>query len=274
IIATDLEGTIRVFNRGAERLLGYSAEEMIGKQKPAVFHLPEEVEARSRELSEEYGQPISGFRVFVHKSELEGAESREWSYIRKDGSRLAVTLMVTAMRDTSGQLTGYLGIALDLSEEQRLRREALAARDQMAMAAEVAELGIWSWTPGDGQLQWNERMFELYDYPLSQREQGLSYEHWQARIHPEDRAAVEASLQEALARVSTFDVVFRIVRPDGQVLHIQAGAHVEYDAMGRPAKVTGINRDITAQLQLESHLRRAKEQADAASAAKSAFLAN
>lgn len=274
IIATDLEGTIRVFNRGAERLLGYSAEEMIGKQKPAVFHLPEEVEARSRELSEEYGQPISGFRVFVHKSELEGAESREWSYIRKDGSRLAVTLMVTAMRDTGGQLTGYLGIALDLSEEQRLRREALAARDQVAMAAEVAELGIWSWIPGDDQLQWNERMFELYDYPLSQREQGLSYGHWQARIHPEDRAAMEASLQEALARVSTFDVVFRIVRPDGQVLHIQAGAHVEYDAMGRPAKVTGINRDITAQLQLESRLRHAKEQADAASAAKSAFLAN
>lgn len=274
IIATDLEGTIRVFNRGAERLLGYDAQQVVGMQTPAIFHLPEEVQARSEELSQEYAQPISGFRVFVHKPELEGAESREWTYVRKDGSRLSVTLLVTAMRDTAGQLVGYLGIALDLSKEVRLRREALAAHDQVSLAARVAELGIWSWTPADNRLQWNERMFELYDYPLELREQGLDYHHWRDRIHPEDRAATEANVQDLMAGRATFDQVFRILRPDGRVLHIQPAAHVERDLLGKPFKITGINRDITAQLQLEASLRHAKEQADAASAAKSAFLAN
>lgn len=274
IIATDLEGMIRVFNRGAERLLGYSAEEVVGVSTPEIFHLREEVEARGHDLSREYGEVIEGFRVFVHKPEHHGADSHEWTYVRKDGSRLTVTLLVTAMRDASGELVGYLGIALDLSEEVRLRREALAARDQLAMAAEVAELGIWSWTPADNQLRWNERMFELYDYPAELGEQGLSYQHWFARVHPDDRDALEANLRDALSRVASFDTVFRIIRPDGQILHIQAAAHTEHDSDGQPLKMTGINRDITAQLQLESRLRHAKEQADAASAAKSAFLAN
>lgn len=274
IIATDIDGVIRVFNRGAERLLGYDAEEVIGLQTPAIFHLPEEVQARSEELSQEYAQPIEGFRVFVHKPELEGAESREWTYVRKDGSYLSVTLLVTAMRDSAGSLVGYLGIALDLSKEVRLRREALAAHDQVSMAARVAELGIWSWTPADNRLQWNERMFELYDYPLELREQGLEYRFWRDRIHPDDRPATEANLRDVMAGKATFDRVFRIVRPDGQVLYIQPGAHVERDLQGIPVKITGINRDITAQLQLEASLRHAKEQADAASAAKSAFLAN
>ena len=274
IIATDLDGVIRVFNHGAERLLGYEAEEIIGVETPAIFHLAEEVQARSQELSQEYGQAITGFRVFVHKPELGEAESREWSYIRKDGVRFTVKLLVTAMRDASASVVGYLGIALDLSQEIRLRRDALVAHDQMALAAKVAELGIWSWTPADNRLQWNERMFELYGYPLELGEQGLNYQHWRQRLHPEDLAATETNLQDVLASKATFDRVFRIARPDGQMLYIQPGAHVERDELGNPVKITGINRDITAQLQLEAGLRHAKEQADAASAAKSAFLAN
>lgn len=274
IIATDLEGVIRVFNRGAERLLGYEAKEVVGLQTPAMFHLPEEIQAYSEELSQEYAQPINGFRVFVHKSELEQADSREWTYVCKDGSLRSVTLLVNAMRDESGNVVGYLGIALDLSKEVRLRREALAAHDQVSMAARVAELGIWSWAPVDNLLRWNERMFELYDYPLELREQGLEYRLWHDRIHPEDQTATEANLRDLIAGRGTFDSVFRIVRPDGQVLYIQPGAHVERDQQGNPVKITGINRDITAQLQLEAGLRHAKEQADAASAAKSAFLAN
>lgn len=274
IIATDLNGLIRVFNRGAERLLGYDSKEMLGLQTPALIHLPEEVQARSEELSLEYGQPITGFRVFVHKSEIEGAESREWTYVRKDGSYLSVTLLVTAMRDEEGALTGYLGIALDLSKEVRLRREALAARDQAAMAASVAELGIWSWSPADNRLQWNERMFEIYGYPPELREQSLDYRSWRVLIHPDDLPATEANLRDLIAGKASFDQVFRVVRPDRQVLYIQPGAYVERDQQGNPIKITGINRDITAQLQLENSLRHAKEQADAANAAKSAFLAN
>lgn len=118
IIATDAQGIISVFNCGAEQLLGYSAEEVVGKHTPALFHLASEVGARGLKLSNEYGVPIEGFRVFVHKPELHGREQRQWTYVCKDGRHVQVSLIITAMR-SEGTVTGYLGIAHDISKEIR-----------------------------------------------------------------------------------------------------------------------------------------------------------
>ena len=119
IIATDLDGVITLFNKGAEKLLGYTAEGVVGKQTPALFHLPEEVVARSVELSTEPGQPVEGFRVFTKIPERDGSETREWSYKCKDGRHVPVSLTVTALRNDSAKVTGYLGIAEDISERKR-----------------------------------------------------------------------------------------------------------------------------------------------------------
>ncbi len=122
IIATGPDGLITVFNRGAERLLGYTADDMIGKQTPAPLHLPEEVIARGQELSTRLGYPVEGFRVFVEIPELEGSERREWTYVRKNGEHVPVSLVVTAMRSPEGTVTGYLGIAQDISERRQAER--------------------------------------------------------------------------------------------------------------------------------------------------------
>lgn len=119
IIATDNKGIIRVFNTGAERMLGYKASDLVNRKTPAILHLEEEVMARSAELSQEYGHPIEGFRVFVEKSEHEGRETREWTYIRKDGRKIPISLVITTMRDQYGAITGYLGIAENISERKR-----------------------------------------------------------------------------------------------------------------------------------------------------------
>ncbi len=134
IIATDLAGTFTVFNAGAEQMLGYTASEMIGHTTPAPLHEPSEVADRGRQLTLEHGQPIEGFRALVHVAELNGAEARHWTYIRKDGSRLTVQLAVTTVLDRHGHIAGYLGIAQDITE--RLRQEA-ALLDAKA-AAEAA----------------------------------------------------------------------------------------------------------------------------------------
>ena len=119
IIATDRDGLITVFNKGAQRLLGYGAEEMVGKLTPAILHVADEVVARSAELSAEFGRPVEGFRVFVEKSERDGSETREWTYVHQNGHRIAVSLVVTTMRDDAGEVTGYLGIAADITERKQ-----------------------------------------------------------------------------------------------------------------------------------------------------------
>lgn len=133
IISTAVDGTICTFNAAAERLLGYSAAEVVGKTTPAIIHEPEEVVKRAAELSQELGVTIEpGFEVFVTRARCGEVEEREWTYIRKDGSRFPVLLSVTALRDGAGNITGYLGISSDITE--RKRTEA----DLQKMLGEVA----------------------------------------------------------------------------------------------------------------------------------------
>jgi len=128
IIASDVDGLITLFNRGAERLLGYDQAELVGRSTRVPLHLIDEVAARGAELSAAYGEPIAGFRVFVHEPEHHGPETREWTYVRKDGGHVPVSLTMTAMRDDRGQLFGYLGVAHDVSrqrEQERSLRDAV-----------------------------------------------------------------------------------------------------------------------------------------------------
>jgi PAS domain S-box-containing protein len=124
IVATDRHGHILVFNRGAERMLGYRAREMVGRCTPERFHEAEEIVARARELSELVGREIEpGFEVFaLQPREQAQAEQREWTYVRKDGSRLPVLLSVTPLHGSDGVLSGYLGIAQDITERKEMER--------------------------------------------------------------------------------------------------------------------------------------------------------
>lgn len=133
IISTDPDGVIRVFNTGAERMLGYTAEEMVDKQTPVAIHLESEVLARGAELTREMGRPIEGFDVFVEYARQGKHEEREWTYIRKNGSQLTVNLVVTPIHDAHGCITGFLGVAIDVSEHRRAR-EARAAEQKRLMA--------------------------------------------------------------------------------------------------------------------------------------------
>ncbi|MCF7923399.1 MAG: PAS domain S-box protein, partial [Candidatus Marinimicrobia bacterium] len=133
IIATDLEGKITIFNPGAERMLGYSSEEIIGRESD-IFHLDSEVKQRSSELSKELGRPIEGFDTYVALAKMGGYSEKEWTYVRKDGSQLTVESAVTATLDTSGNITGFLGIALDITQRKR-GEEALRLAKSVAEAA-------------------------------------------------------------------------------------------------------------------------------------------
>lgn len=121
IIATNTEGVITVFNEGAQRMLGYAEEDVVGKLTPAVAHVPDEVVARATVLSAELGRTIEpGFEVFVVKTRGGMPDENEWTYVRKDGGTFRVLLSVTALFDEAGTITGYLGIGYDITERKRM----------------------------------------------------------------------------------------------------------------------------------------------------------
>ncbi|MGY4494710.1 PAS domain S-box protein [Pseudomonas sp. TE3610] len=275
IIVTGSDGLIRVFNAGAERMLGYTAGQVVGLCTPKMFHVPEELEQQAAHDKLAGARATDDdFDTLVRQCRTDGASTRQWTFVRQDGSRFPVTLMVTEIRDEEGDLTGYLGIAVDITSAQAAQQELTAARDHLLMAAEVAQLGIWSWDIERNELQWNDRMFEFYDQPKRLRDTGLTYEHWLEKVHPDDRREASRRLMAIIRGESVQDQTFRVLAADGRERIIQSGAHLARDREGKPVRVTGINLDITAQRQLQARLLDAKEKADAASAAKSSFLAN
>ncbi|OBR45197.1 response regulator [Aeromonas dhakensis] len=138
IIATDLDGLITVFNPSAEQLLGYDAEELIGLQTPAIFHSLVEIEQKAQQLSLEKGEVIPvGFEVFVHKARQGLVDINKWTYIAKDGSQIAVSLSVTALRDDAGKLLGFLGVAQNLELQLKRERELETAREDALKASKA-----------------------------------------------------------------------------------------------------------------------------------------
>jgi diguanylate cyclase (GGDEF)-like protein/PAS domain S-box-containing protein len=135
IIGTDANGLITVFNGGAERMLGYRAEDLIGQKRPTLFHDPGEL-AR---LAAELGVPIE--RVLGHGTRDKDTDTRDWTLVRSDGVKLPVSLAITAIRAADGTLTGYLGIGRDITAERQAARELRDAEERFRNAFDQAPIG-------------------------------------------------------------------------------------------------------------------------------------
>jgi PAS domain S-box-containing protein len=127
-IATDAKGVIQIFNVGAERMLGYSAAEVMNKITPADISDPQEVIARAKALSSELGTSITpGFEALVFKASRGIEDIYELTYVRKDGSRLPAVVSVTALRDAQGVIIGYLLIGTDNTARKQAEEALLKA---------------------------------------------------------------------------------------------------------------------------------------------------
>jgi len=158
IVSTNPDGIITSFNKAAEKLTGYKAEEMIGKTSPAVLHDKLELIERAEALASEMGVEVEpNFNVIAVKLEAKKvADRREWTYIRKDGTRVPVSLSIAPLCDDNQKLIGYAAIATDISEpkiaEQKLRdseahlQALLNSIDDIAL--EVSREGVYTniWT--------------------------------------------------------------------------------------------------------------------------------
>jgi signal transduction histidine kinase/CheY-like chemotaxis protein len=195
-------------------------------------------------------------------------------------------IVVGAINDMQNELRHELELRAGVEQELRAHQENLervvmertlqlkTTADQLAVAADVAELGVWQWNVMNNSMQWNNQMFSIFSQPSSLADNGLNYHHWYERIHPDDAKETEASLRAEVEGRGKIRSVYRILLPDGQIRYVQAALKIERDEQGRAQSAIGINIDITAQMEIENNLRTAKQQADAANAAKSSFLAN
>jgi len=271
IIATDLQGVITVFNAGAEQMLGYRAEEMVDRRTPSIIHLESEVKERGLELTKEFGRPVEGFDIFVEKARHQEHEEREWTYVRKDGSRLRVTLTVTAARDAGGHINGFLGVAMDITERGLTQDALRASEERFRHAFEFAGTGM-AIVGLDGRwLRVNKALCDIVGYTQTE----LLQTTFQDITHPADLEADMGHVQELIDGARRYyQMEKRYLHKDGHVVWIRLTASLVRDAEGAPVHFVSQIEDITVSKQAEKAMLEAKEAAEAATRAKSEFLAN
>lgn len=215
-------------------------------------------QANIKELCELRHSPLRGPLGLL---DADGSGVLETDGIRSDGARVQLELTSAAIPDTGGRI---FVIFRDITERKRAELELRSLAQRLFLATRSAGLGIWELRLRDHTLLWDARMHELYGVePQTFRGR---HEDWERRVHPGDRARMQALLDDAIAGKCEYRGEFRIVRPDGQTRDIETYALVQMDTEGRPEHLIGVNWDVTErkeaaarQQRLETQLRQSQK---------------
>ncbi|MFW5386841.1 response regulator, partial [Yersinia sp. 2542 StPb PI] len=259
IISTaDRDGIITDVNDAFCTISGYSREELIGQTYRLVDSHTHSTDFW-QSMWHDIANGISWRGEICNKA--------------KDGSLYWVDTTIAPFNNSTGQIERYISIQVDITANKNQQANLIIARNQLVRAADVAELGIWTWNIPDGTLSFDERMNNIYGIPEELHNANISLTYWYSLLYPEDIPDVKSAIKAALENESVYRQVFRIVVRN-EVHFIQSTGTVERDESGKAMLMMGINRDITQQREAENILKTAREAAEEANKAKSAFLAN
>jgi PAS domain S-box-containing protein len=282
-IATDARGVIQIFNVGAERMLGYTAADVMNKITPADISDPQELIARAKSLSVELGTPITpGFEALVFKASRGIEDIYELTYIRKDGSRFPAVVSVTALRDDQDAIIGYLLIGTDNTARKQIEEEqkqlAQRLRDHQFYTRSLFESNIDALITTDphGIITDVNKQMEALTGCTRDELIGAPFKSYFT-----DPEAAETSIKLVLSekKVTNYELTARA--RDGKETVVSYNATTFYDRDRRLQGVFAAARDITERKRLDQvlqeknvELESARSVAEKANLAKSEFLSS
>lgn len=243
IFRIDPSGIVTEWTEGAERVKGYTPGEVIGRHL-SMFYAPEDIAA---------GEPASELAEAAHT----GRAEREGIRIRKDGQRIMVDEIATAIRDADGRLMGFTKISRDITERRRMEEAARELEKRTRIAVDAGELATWEWNVLTDQAYWNEQHFRLLG--MTPQPNPVRSATFIDHIHPDDRACVEEELAKTVDQNIPYEIEFRIVRDDGIVRWMRGYGRVTEEVKGRTSQVSGVMFDVTQRREAEEELREVRE---------------
>lgn len=255
IVATNTQGIITLFNQAAEKMFGYSSDEMVGKQTPFVIHVPAELDEYAKTLSNKLGRDVScEFDVFVAELQNSLSDEREWTFVRKDGSTLPGALKVTMLKDAFGQISGYVGVIADLThykaQEARMKEQDLL----LGHYHKVAKLGAYRLDVKTGNWVCTDVLDDIFGIGSDEvKDIGA----WSDILYEDDKEMMQGYFnREVLVKHRPFDKKYRIRRKnDSQVRWVHGRGELEFNAQGELCFMIGTIRDITEQVAIEQSVK-------------------
>jgi PAS domain S-box-containing protein len=226
----DPAGKVVSWNKGAERIMGWDAPEILGKHFSFLF------ESQERE-AEKSGEAL-------RRAVTEGRFEDQVSRVRKDGGRYWANLILSPLNDDAGDLQGFAGAIRDVTEQKKAEDELRLREAYLAEAEKLSHTGSWGWNVGSGEVYWSLETFRIFG--VNPGDVKPSYQLFLQFVHPEDRALVEQTLEKARSEKGDFKVEFRIVLPNGSIRDLRSIGHPVLET-SLLAEFSGAIIDITEQ---------------------------
>ena len=237
IISKTLDGIITSWNKGAQRIFGYTPDEVIGK--PVTILIPKDHENEEPAI---LARLRAGKRI----------EHYETVRIRKDGKLRDISLTVSPIKGPNGEVIGASKIARDITEQKQARRELDEASERLKLALDAARLGDWSWDARTDVTTMSETAANIFGIPPGPH---MTWTEMRSLLHPDDREHSKAAVDQAVASHTDYDIEYRVIRSDNSQVWVLSKGRGIYAENGTIVGMLGFIQDISTRKANEETLR-------------------
>jgi len=237
IISKTLEGIITSWNKGAERIFGYTADEVIGKSITILIPPGHEDEEPAILARLKAGERIEHYETLRR---------------RKDGTLREISLSVSPIRDANSRIVGASKIARDITEARQAQRALDESGLRLSLALAAARMGDWSWDISTDVVTLSETAANIFGVAPGII---MTWSGIRELLQEEDREAARLAVEESLANHTDYDIEYRVLGPGGSFRWVSAKGRGAYDEDGAPTGMLGVVQDITERKNTEQALR-------------------
>jgi PAS domain S-box-containing protein len=257
VIATNKEGLITVFNTGAENLLGYRSEEIIGKKTPEIFHLAAELEAVAQKLNFSFGRKIQWLDVFFEFALRRRQDKLELTYVKKDGSQFPVEMTINGLVGPEGDISGVLCIAMDIAKKKRSEKALMESERKYRLLIRNLPNCVYKGYL-DGSIDFfDDKIEQITGYS---KEEFLSRRRtWYDLVYHEDRQYAKEKLKQALRTDKSYIREYRFLSKSGDIIWVQDSGQIVYGENGEIEFISGAFLDITERKLAEKAVHESEE---------------
>ncbi len=257
IIATNMKGTISVFNTGAENLLQYRAEEVIEKATPEIFLLESELALHRESIRLTTGRDVKGHEVLLEYARQGRKEQQEWTYVRKDGTHFPAVLSISALKDPEGIIYGFLCVAMDVTEKKRSEKAlAESEANYRFLIDNIPNIVFRGYADGSIDV-YDDKIEAMTGYKKRLFDSGQL--KWFDLILEEDLPLVRQKFIDALRSNRSYIREYRIRKKSGEVIWIEACSKIVCDDDGKIDFITGSFLDVSERKRAENALHESEQ---------------
>ena len=229
IISKDLEGIIVSWNRGAQRIFGFTEAEAVGQ--PITIIIPPELQEEENKILQ---------RLWAGES----IEHYETIRVTKEGKKVNVSLMICPLKDSTGRIIGASKIARDITERKQTQDNLRESEERLRLAVETGRMYAFEWDPATDLIERSGECSDIFSWiDDSAHDTGKQFA---ARVHPDDRERYIATTETGLTAASpTYQTSYRVLRPDGSVTWLEESGRAFFDAQGKMLRAIGIGVDVS-----------------------------